>query len=44
MVSIGVKGCFIGLEATTDEELKGMNKECDAVYNRKAIEVLKNIK
>ena len=38
---LGLSAVFIGLEATTDEELEGMNKECDAVYNRQAIEVLK---
>lgn len=42
--ALGLRAVFIGLEATTDEELKGMNKECDAVYNRKAIEVLKKYK
>ena len=38
---LGLRAVFIGLEATTDEELEGMNKECDAIYNRQAIEVLK---
>jgi radical SAM superfamily enzyme YgiQ (UPF0313 family) len=38
---LGLTAVFIGLEATTDSELEGMNKDCDAAVNREAIEVLK---
>lgn len=38
---LGLTAVFIGLEATTNEELDQMNKECDAAKNITAIEVLR---
>lgn len=37
---IGLSAVLIGLEASTDMELSGMDKESTVDYNRKAIEVL----
>lgn len=39
--SLGLKSVFIGLEATTDEELLQMNKNLDANHNIRAIEILR---
>jgi hopanoid C-3 methylase len=41
---LGLKAVFIGLEATTDDELTMMNKESPAEENLKAIEVLRRYK
>lgn len=41
---IGLKAVFIGLEAVTDGELKKMNKQSPAHYNRMAIEILRKYK
>ena len=41
---MGLKAVFIGLEATTDEELNDMNKQLPAHYNSKAIEILRKHK
>lgn len=42
--SLGLSAVFIGLEASTNEELDAMDKECTVDYNREAIEVLKRHK
>ena len=39
--SLGLRAVFIGLEAATDPELAGMNKECSVDSNRRAVEVLR---
>jgi radical SAM superfamily enzyme YgiQ (UPF0313 family) len=41
---LGLKAVFIGLEATTDEELDEMNKQLPVHYNIKAIEILRKNK
>ncbi|MFK2821116.1 radical SAM protein [Flavobacteriaceae sp. LMIT009] len=41
---LGLKAVFIGLEATTDEELVNMNKQLPANDNIKAIEILRKHK
>lgn len=41
---LGLKAVFIGLEATTDEELDDMNKQLPAHDNIKAIEILRKHK
>lgn len=38
---LGLRAVFIGLDAVTDEELKNMNKQSSASYNRKAVEILR---
>lgn len=38
---LGLSAVFIGLEATTDDELDLMNKDCEAWHNRAAIDMLK---
>lgn len=38
---LGLKAVFIGLEATTDSELKSMDKDCTVDFNRRCIEVLR---
>ena len=38
---LGLTAVFIGLEATTEDELESMNKECSVNYNKEAIAVLK---
>jgi len=38
---LGLRAVFIGLDGVTDEELKHMNKQSSAHYNRKAVEVLR---
>jgi len=38
---LGLTAVIVGLEATTDQELKSMGKECTVDYNRRAIEVLR---
>jgi hopanoid C-3 methylase len=42
--NLGLRAVFIGLEATTNEELDSMNKDCSVDYNRKAIAVLRKHK
>lgn len=41
---LGLKAVFIGLEATTDEELDKMNKQLPAYYNAMAIKILRKHK
>ncbi|TXG38672.1 B12-binding domain-containing radical SAM protein [Seonamhaeicola maritimus] len=41
---LGLKAVFIGLDAITDEELKDMNKQSPAHYNKLAIEILRKYK
>ncbi|NNF74931.1 MAG: radical SAM protein [Flavobacteriaceae bacterium] len=41
---LGLKAVFIGLEATTDEELLDMNKQLPADHNVKAIQILRKYK
>ncbi|MFT3945413.1 MAG: radical SAM protein [Agriterribacter sp.] len=38
---LGLRAVFIGLDAVTDDELKHMNKQSPAHYNRAAIEMLR---
>lgn len=38
---LGLRAVFVGLDAVTDDELKHMNKQSPAHYNRKAIEILR---
>ena len=38
---LGLTAVFIGLEATTDDELISMDKECSVDFNKQAIAVLK---
>ncbi len=39
--SLGLRAVFIGLEASTNDELDSMNKECTVDYNEQAIEMLR---
>lgn len=41
---LGLSAVFIGLEATTDDELNSMNKELPASDNYKAVEILRKYK
>jgi hopanoid C-3 methylase len=42
--SLGLKAVFIGLEASTNNELDSMNKESTVDYNERAIEMLRKYK
>lgn len=37
---LGLSAVFIGLEATTDDELNSMDKDCEAWHNRAAVKML----